>query len=72
MTSLIAHRAQIVVKVLTRRIKRKIGDVPGEDQSGFRKGEGTTDVIGMLKIISEHSLDIDKELHLFQRPAEGT
>jgi len=37
------------VKVLRRRIKRKIKDVPGEDQSGFRKGQETTDVIGMLK-----------------------
>jgi len=47
MISLIAQTAKIVVKVLRRRIKRKIEDVPGEDQSGFRKG--TTDVIGMLK-----------------------
>ena len=62
MISLTAQTAKIVVKVLRRRIKRKIKDVPGEDQSGFRKGKGTTDVIGMLKIISERSLDIDEEL----------
>jgi len=62
MISLIAQTAKIVVKVLRRRIKRKIEDVPEEDQSGFRKGKGTTDVIGTLKIISERSLDIDEEL----------
>jgi hypothetical protein len=45
-----------------RRIKRKIEDVTGEDQSGFRKGKGTTDIIGMLKIIPQRSLDIDEEL----------
>jgi hypothetical protein len=60
MISLIAQTAKIVVKVLRRRIERKIEDVPAEDQSGFRKR--TTHVIGILKIISEHSLDIDEEL----------
>jgi len=40
----------------------KIEDVLGGDQFGFRKGKGTRNSIGMLRIISERSLDIDEEL----------
>jgi hypothetical protein len=29
---------------------RKIEDVLGEDQFGFRRGKGTRDVIGMMEI----------------------
>jgi hypothetical protein len=49
--SLIAHTAQIVAKILRRRIERKNEDVIGEDQFGFRRGKGTRDAIGMLRII---------------------
>jgi len=37
-------------------------DVLGEDQFGFRRGKGTRDAIGMLRIISERTLEIDEEL----------
>jgi len=37
--SLIAHTAKIVIKI---RIERKIEDVLGEDQFGFRRGKGTS------------------------------
>jgi len=47
--SLIAHTA----KILKRRIEKKIEEVLGEDQFGFRRGKGTRDAIGMLRIISE-------------------
>ena len=40
----------------------KIEDVLGEDQFGFRRGKGTRDAIGMTRIISEHTLEIDEEL----------
>jgi len=49
--SLIAHTAKLVAKMLIRRIERKIVDVLGEDQFGFRRGKGTRDAIGMLRII---------------------
>jgi len=51
--SLIAHTAKIVAKLLRRRIERKIEDELREDQFGFRRGKGTRDAIGMLRIISE-------------------
>ena len=60
--SLIAHTAKIVAKILRRRIEKKIKDVLGEDQFGFRRGKGTRDAIGMLRIISERTLEIDEEL----------
>jgi hypothetical protein len=61
--SLIAHTAKIVAKILRRRIEKKIEDVLGEDQFGFRRGKGTMDAIRMLsRIISEQTLEIDEEL----------
>ena len=60
--SLIAHTAKIIAKILRRRIERKTEDVLGEDQFGFRRGKGTRGAIGMIRIISEHILNIDEEL----------
>jgi hypothetical protein len=60
--SLIAHTAKIVAKILRRRIEKKIEDVLGEDQFGFRRGKGTRNAIGMLRIISDRTLEIDEKL----------
>jgi len=48
--------------ILRRRIERKIEDVLGEDQFGFRRRKGTRDAIGMMRIISERTLEIEEEL----------
>jgi hypothetical protein len=56
--SLITHTA----KMLRRRIEKKIENILGEDRFGFRRGKGTRDLIGMLRIISERALEIDEEL----------
>jgi len=37
--SLITHTAKIIAKTLRRMIERKIEDVLGEDQFGFRRGK---------------------------------
>ena len=50
--SLIAHTTKIVAKILRRRMEKKIEVVLGEDQFGFRRGKGTRNAIGMLRIIS--------------------
>jgi len=39
--------------MLRRKIEKKIEDILGEDQFGFRKGKGRRDVVGMLRIMSE-------------------
>jgi retron-type reverse transcriptase len=62
--SLIAHTAKIVAKILRKRIEKKIEDVLGEAQFGFRKGKGTRDAIGMLRIIPEQTLEIDEEINV--------
>jgi len=59
--SLIAHTAKIVAKILRRRIEEKIEDVLGEDQFGFRRGKGTRNAIGMLRIRSERTMEIYEE-----------
>jgi len=43
-------------------LKRKFEDVLEEDQFEFRRGKGTRNAIGMLRIISERTLEIDEEL----------
>ena len=43
-----------------RRIERKIEAVLGEGQFGFRRGKGTRDAIGMMRIIAERTLEIDE------------
>jgi hypothetical protein len=60
--SFTAHTEKIVAKILRRRIKKKIEDVLGEDQFGFRREKGTRDATVMLRIISEQTLEIDEEL----------
>jgi hypothetical protein len=57
--SIITHAAKIVARILRRRIERKTEDALGEDQFGFRRGKGTRDAIGMLRIILERTLIID-------------
>jgi len=58
--SLIARVAKIVPRILWRRIEGVLGEV----QFGFIKRKGTRFAIGMLRIISERTLDGDEELHL--------
>jgi hypothetical protein len=49
-----------VASVSRRRSENKIEDVLGEDQFGFRKG--TRDAIGMLRTISERTLNLGEEI----------
>ena len=60
--SLIARTAKMVAKILRKRIEMKIEDVLRQDQFGFRRGKGTRNAIGMLRIISERTLETDEEL----------
>jgi hypothetical protein len=43
-------------------LKGRQKDATGEVQFGFRRGKGTRDAIGMLRILSERTLVIDEEL----------
>jgi hypothetical protein len=46
-------------RILGLSSERKIEEVLGENQSEFRIGNGDSDKIGMLRIMSERTLDID-------------
>jgi hypothetical protein len=48
-------------RLLGLSFERKTEDVLGKNQSGFRMGNGVSDKIGMLRIMSERTLDIDDE-----------
>jgi hypothetical protein len=50
------------VSVLRIRVEKKIKDVLGENRFGFRRRKGTRNATGILKIISERTLDINKVL----------
>ena len=60
--SLISHTRNIVARILSKRLESKIEEVIEEDQFGFRKGKGTRDVIGLMRIISERVLDFKEEM----------
>lgn len=60
--SLISHAAKIMTRILTKRIEKKIEEVLGDDQFGFRRGKGTRDAIGVLRIISERVFDVKEEV----------
>ena len=52
---------------LRQRTEFKTLYTPGcyvQDEFGFRIGKGTRDAIGMLRIISERTLEIDEELRV--------
>jgi hypothetical protein len=51
-----------VTRILRRKTERKMADVLGGHQFGFRRGKGNRDGIAMLRIISERILEIDEEL----------
>jgi hypothetical protein len=61
--SLIASTAKIIAVVFRRRIDRKIEDVLGEDQLRFRRGKGAKYTVGMLRIISERTVEVIEELY---------
>jgi len=42
-----------------------------EKMFGFRRGKGTRDTIGMMRIIAERTLGIGEEMCLLHRLAEG-
>ena len=48
---LISHALKILLKILTNRIEAKARNFLGRNQFGFRKGCGTRDAIGIMRMI---------------------
>src|SRR6476469_7785669 len=62
--SLISHASKILLKILTNRIEAKAGDFIGRNQFGFRKGFGTRDAIGVIRMICERSLEFGNNVYI--------
>ena len=60
--SLISHTAKIIARIINRRLEQKIEENLGEEQFGFRKGKGTRDAIGFMRVISERVLDVNEKI----------
>jgi hypothetical protein len=59
--SLIAHAEKTTVKIF-RRTEKKIEGILGEHQFGFRRGRGTRNAVGILRIPAQRTSNIDDEL----------
>src|SRR3989454_3361985 len=64
--SLISHASKNLLKVLTRRIEGKTNDFIGCHQLGFRRGCGTRDAVGVIRVLCERSLEFGNEVYLFR------
>jgi len=64
--TIISHAATILLKVLRKRIEAKVDTVRfhSDDQFGFRKGTGTRDAIGTLRVLTERSLEVDHDVYV--------
>ena len=62
--SLIGHASKILLKVLTRRIEAKVNEYISSNQFGFRKGCGTRDAIGVMRILCERSLEYGNDVYI--------
>ena len=62
--SLISHASKILLKVLTRRIEAKTKDFIGRNQFGFRRGCGTRDAIGVMRVLCERSMEFGNDVYV--------
>ena len=53
-----------MLKILTIRIEAKARDFIGQNQFGFRKGCGTRDAIGVMRMIWERSLEFGNNVYI--------
>ncbi|XP_037794126.1 uncharacterized protein LOC119589602 [Penaeus monodon] len=59
--SLITHASKILLRVLNKRLEGKDRDYIRKTQFGFKRGCGTRDAIGVMRILCEKVLDNGKE-----------
>ena len=62
--SLIPHASKIMLKVIIKRIEGKAINVIGKTQFGFRKGMGTREAIGTMKLLCERSLEHRNDVYI--------
>src|SRR6476661_9589653 len=62
--SLISHASKILLKILTNRTEAKARDFIGQNQFGFRKGCGTRDAIGVMRMMCQRSLEFGNNVYI--------
>ena len=62
--SLICHASKIMLKILTKRIENKVQNFISKNQFGFRKGCGTRDAIGVLRMLYERCNEHGKDMYV--------
>ena len=62
--SLIPHASKIMLKIIMKRIEGKAINVIGKTQFGFRKGMGTREAIGTMKMLCERSLEYGNDVYI--------
>ena len=62
--SLIPHASKIMLKILTKRIQEKAKGYIGRNQFGFKKGCGTREAIGVMRMLCERSLEHGNDIYV--------
>jgi hypothetical protein len=60
--SLIPHASKIMLRILTKRVQAKAEEFIGNSQFGFRKGCGTREAIGVMRMLCERRLELGDEV----------
>ena len=61
---MIPHASKILLKLITQRIEAKAKDFISRNQFGFRKGLGTRDAIGVIRMLCGCCLDFQNEVYI--------
>src|SRR6478609_8114974 len=62
--SLISHASKILLNIFTNRIEAKTRDFIWRNQFRFRKGCGTRDAIGVMRMICDRSLEFGNNVYI--------
>ena len=62
--SLIPHASKIMLKILIKRIESKAKHFIGQNQFGFRKGCGTREAIGVMRMLCERSIEHNNDVYI--------
>src|SRR5580700_3917209 len=62
--SLISHASKIMLKILAKRIEAKAKGFIGQNQFGFKKGVGTRDAIGVMRMLCERNLEHGNDVYI--------
>src|SRR6478609_3721787 len=62
--SLISHASKILLKILTNRIEAKARNFTRRHQFRYRKGCGTRDAIGVIRMTCERNLEFGNNVYI--------